>query len=610
MINRTHFFSSIKPDWLVLLVCLLSILLVTYPVFDFDLYWHLANGREMITSGHVVDEDRFSYTHPGAAFANHEWLGQIMLYLVWTVFGVYGLLAMKLLLVALTMWSLFRTLCREQTAPAVAALLCVLAVLAGVNRYHERPELFTLFGMAALGMILYGFRAGLLKQRWLWLVPLMLVMWDWLHTALYGVIFLTLFVIGENAKHRIARLYHPTALSADRLAVLNRFFALALLAMLLNPYGLRSYGIFVGYAVGQGNFNQVITEYQPVNWEEFKVFILMLGWTALLALRHWRRTDATHLLLLLFFGAAALRFNRVTSISAIVLAPILAELLRAGMHQTRGNMERRLHVAALTVAAALMLAQGYLVKFGEAEVPPDSDQFHYLKVYDTSFGYKLDESFYPVGAVNFIKQERLEGHLYNSGNLGAYLSYRITPERKIFQYNISVFGDPFYYVRHPDELAKWNIDYAIVDTEAEVDALFPPRDWSAVYHDESAVLMVRRTPQNAVLIREHEAHFFNPAYSRSNLMTRANDPDILPALATEMGDYLAYREDERIASVWANILDQHGELTRLPGISQSLRLSLRYNHAAKLLELAGHARPMSGSPAIQPPDSGIGFIHS
>lgn len=243
---------------------------------------------------------------------------------------------------------------------------------------------------------------------------------------------MTIFVIGENAKQRITRLHHPSALSADRLAVLNRFFGLALLATLLNPYGLRSYGIFVGYAVGQGNFNQVITEYQPVNWDEFKVFILMLGWTVMLALRHWRRMDVTHALLLLFFGAAALRFNRVTSISAIVMAPILAELLRYGMQQTGRNIERRLHVATLGAAAALMLVQGYIVKFGEDEAQPDSDQYHYVKVYDTSFGYKLDESFYPVGAVNFIKEERLEGHMYNSGNLGAYLSYRITPERKIF----------------------------------------------------------------------------------------------------------------------------------------------------------------------------------
>jgi len=195
-------------------------------------------------------------------------------------------------------------------------------------------------------------------------------------------------------------------------------------------------------------------------------------------------------------------------------------------------------------------------------------------------------------------------------SLGAYLSYRITPERKIFQYNISVFGDPFYYVRHPDELKKWNIDYAIVDTEAEMETLFPLSEWAAVYHDESAVLVVRRTPQNADLISEQEAHFFNPAYSRANLITRAQDPYILPMLAREMGDYLAYREDQRIASVWADILDQHAELTRLPRIRQSLRLSLRYNHDAALSELAAHAAAVSRSPAIRPANSDTTSIHS
>ena len=576
-----------KDKLILLTVCMFSIILVTYPVFDFDLYWHLANGREMVNSGKIVSEEVFSYTHPGEKFANHEWLGQIILYLIWIAFGASGLLGLKLIIVTLTVWLLYRTLRNEGTVSAVAGLLCIFTVLAGVNRYHERPELFTLLGMVSLGMILYGFRSQRISPRWLWLVPLMLVVWDWLHSALYGIIFLTLFVIGENAKQRVAWLRHQQILSADSLRTLNFGFMLTLLAMLVNPFGVRSYGILVGYAVGQGNFNQVITEYMPVNWEEFKVFILMLMWTVLLTVRHWRRVDVTHLLLLVVFGLTALRFNRATSIAAIMLAPILADLLRISIQQTQSKLAHRFHVAMLVSAGILMVVYSYSIKFGETEVQSDSDQFHYLKIYDTAFGYTLDESIYPVGAVNFIKEQKLKGHLYNSGNLGAYLSYYITPERRIFQYNVSVFGDPFYYVRHPDELEKWNIDYAIVDTQSEIKALFPMSEWAPVYHDEAAVLMVRRTPENARLIQEHEARFFNPAYSDDNLRTRARDLEILPVLVEEMGDNLAYRKDDRIASVWTDILESHPELTSQPHMRQLLQKALRYNHLPRLAGLSG-----------------------
>jgi len=588
--NITRFFPD-KDRLVLLAVCLISIILVTYPVFDFDLYWHLANGREMVNSGRIVGEEIFSYTHHGEKFANHEWLGQIIFFLIWTSFGAYGLLGFKLLLVSLMIWLIFRTLRNEGATLGISALLCVLAILAGINRFHERPELFTLFYLALLGFILYGFRARVLPQRLLWTIPLIMVTWDWLHGALYGLAFLMLFVAGENAKHRLPMLRLQKSLPAPDLKYLNRCFVLTILAMLINPFGVRSYGIFIGYAVGQGNFNQVITEYMPVSWDEFKVFILMFAWAMILTLRYWRQADFTHLLLMVIFGLIALRFNRATSITAIVLTPVIADLLIIGIRQARSVLERRMHIATLVTAGMLIFMHGYSVKFGEAVSQPDSDTFHYLKVYDLAFGYRLDESFYPVGAVNFIKEHKLAGHLYNSGNLGAYLSYRITPERKIFQYNISVFGDPFYYVRHPDDLAKWNIDYAIIDTESEMSALFPGQDWAAVYHDEAAVLMVRRTPQNEALIREHEAYYFNPSFSDASLLARAEDPEVLPALAEEMGDHLAYREDNRIATVWAEILMSHPELGSRPHIRQLLAKALKYNHVAKLVELAGHSGP-------------------
>ena len=584
----------LKDRVALLAVCLISIVLVTYPVFDFDLYWHLANGREMVNSGRIVSEEVFSYTHPGEKFANHEWLGQIIFYLIWTAFGAYGLLGLKLLIVTLMVWLLYRTLRNENTPLGVAALLCVLVILAGINRFHERPELFTLFYMALLGFILYGLRTRKLPRRMLWALPLIMVTWDWLHGAIYGLTFLTLFVAGENAKHRFLMLRHQQSLSVPDLKYLNRCFALTMLAMLINPFGVRSYGIFVGYVVGQGNFNQVITEYMPVTWDEFKVFILMLTWAVLLALRNWRRVDLTHMLLMVVFGLTALRFNRATSLAAIVLVPVIAGSLRIGILQAKSVFERRLHIATLVAAGMLIFFHGYSVKFGEAEAQPDSDKFHYLKVYDLAFGYRMDESIYPVGAVNFIREQKLSGHLYNSGNLGAYLSYRITPERKIFQYNISVFGDPFYFVSHPDDLAKWNIGYAIIDTESEMSTLFPEQDWAAVYHDEAAVLMVRRTPQNQALIREHEAHYFNPAFSDASLFARARDPEVLPVLAEEMGDNLAYRENDRIAAVWAEILTSHPELRSRPHIRQLLGKALKYNHVAKLVELAGHTGNLLG----------------
>ena len=581
--TKVFFAENHRDRYALLLACLLSIILVTYPIFDFDLYWHLANGREMVKMGSIFGEELFSYTHLGEKFANHEWLGQIIFYLVWSKLGPYGLFALKLMLVVLMVIVLYRTLRNESVTPGIAALLCVLAVFAGINRYHERPELFSLLSVALLSFVLYGFRAKRLSHRLLWWIPVLLVIWDWLHGAVYGLTFLTLFVVGENAKYWLPVLRQQQHLAKQELAYLNRCFALTMFAMLVNPLGLRSYGIFVGYVIGEADFNQVITEFTPVTWDEFKVFILLFAWTVFLALRNVRRLDVTHVLLMVVFGYAALRFNRVTGVAAIVLVPILASLIKTSMLYA-GEARLRWHAATLTAVAVLTLAYGYLVKFGEGEA--ETGKYHYLRLYDLAFDWHESKDFYPVGSVNFIKSQGIIGNLYNSGNLGGYLAFRITPERKIFQYNMGrVFGDPFYFVEHPERLKKWNINYAIVDTESELTTLFPEQEWAEVYRDAAAILLVKRTAQNEKLIRQYEIHYFYPVLSNASLRARANDAEILPRLAEEMGDSLAYRRDDRIAALWAEILMSHPELRKQAYIQQQLKEALKYNHVKRLEQL-------------------------
>ena len=567
---------------------LLSLIIVIYPIFDFDLYWHLANGREMVNTGRIVSEEIFSYTHPGEKFANHEWLGQIIFYLIWHNLGPYGLFGLKLLIASLVVVLLYRTIRMVGGEPMPAAILCVFAMFAGINRFHERPELFSLFNTALLSFILYGFRANRLPRSLLWLIPFLLVIWDWLHGAVYGLTFLTLFVAGENAKYLLPALRNGASLAQENLKTLNRCFAATMLAMLVNPLGLRSYGIFVGYVVGEADFNQVITEFMPVTWAESEVFILLLTWAALLIVRRIRKLDLTQLLLILVFGCAAVRFARVSGITAIVLAPIIASLLVSSAREAKGKLEEKFQGAMLILAAIFILGYGYKIKFNE--ITQKDDKYYYLELYDLAFDYHVNDNFYPVGSVNFIKAMGLTGNMYNSGNFGGYLSYHITPERKIFQYNMGrVFGDPFYFEENPKELDKWKINYAIVDSEAELDHLFPDADdadWAEVYRDQAAILLLRRTRQNEAIIKQYEIHYFNPVLSDTSLRAKAGDPDILPRLAEEMGASLAYRKDDRIAALWAEILTASPNLRDQPRIQELLKQALKYNETSRLARLA------------------------
>lgn len=553
---------------------LCSIIIVLYPISDPDMYWHLANGREMVNTGRIVGEEIFSYSYPGVEFDNHEWLSQIILYLIWNYLGPYWLFGFKLLVTSLVVWLLYRTIRITGGQPVLAAVLCVFAVLVGLHRYIERPELFSLLNTTLLGFILYGFRSNQASRRMLWFIPLMLVVWDWLHGAVYGLAFLTLFVVGENLKHLVPLLRHASSLSRNNLKYLNLCFAASLLAMLVNPWGLRTYGVFFVLSQGAEGTSHV-GEFQPSSWSQFPELYLLIGWAALLILRNIRKLDITYLLILIAFSYLALRYNRASAYAALTLVPIVANLTAANLQNAKNKFEKYLYFSTTALVAAFVLGYGYTVKFN-AEWHP----------YPRDFGYRvLDDGYYPAGSVRFIKAIGLTGNLYNNGDDGGYLSYYLTPERKIFRYNMPIFGDPFYIFTHPEEFSKWNFNYAIIKYPTEVQFMFPKEDWAWIYHEHRSLLALRRTPQNQDLIDKYEIRYFSPSLSNEAFHSMAKDPKILPRLVFEMGVYLAYCEDDPIAAIWAELLAANPGLRDQADIRQLLQQAEKYNKTDQLAKL-------------------------
>ena len=579
MMLHTPLTGNTKDHLALLTAWLFSLVIVLFPIFDYDLYWHLANGREMAQSGRIISEDIFSYTHFGEKFENHEWLAQIILYLVWQTMGSYGLLGLKLLITILVTLLVFRTVRILGGQPWLAALLCIFAVLAGFHRYIERPELFSLLNFSLISFILYGYRAGRLTPRALWLIPLIMVMWNWLHGAVYGLALLSLFVAGENIKYFFPKLRRDAAGDHVVPSALNHCYAITMLAMLIDPFGLRSYGMFFVLLGGEGSaITDKIIEMLPTTsmWRRYIPFIFLLAWTSLLAVRHIRRIDITQLILLLAFGSLALRYSRVTGITSIALIPIITDLIIIAARQADNRLQKAWGTVMLLAAVVFVAGYGYKVKFIDKSTH--------------AFGYhQLDETYLPVGSARFVKAMGLSGNYYNTGHFGGYLSYFMAPERKIFQSNLILFyGDTYRFVSQPNELARWNLNYAFVGDNDELRILFPKQQWARVYRDTGAVLVLRRTPQNQALIQQYELHFFFPNMRDDELHKQTEDVNTLPRLAEEMGVYLAFCKNERIAESWARILAANPDLRNHPRIQQLLQQAQRYNSSSKLAQLVGY----------------------
>jgi hypothetical protein len=522
--------------------------LVVFPLCDYDTFWHVAMGRAMVNTGHIVNKEIFSYTSYGTRFSNHEWLAQIILYLAYQPWGAAGLIGLKVILTLIVCGILYLTARMLGARPVVAALLCLFVVIAGLTRFRVRPQLFSFLGLAILQLILYGYRAERFGKRALYALPPLMVLWDFLHGAIYGLLFLAVFVSGESVKTVVKSHFKDRfdmgALSSRQLRALWACAGITLLAMLLNPYGLLSYDIFAQFVRGSNLMVSLTAEFLPTPFRGYLPFWCLFGLTFLTLWRALKRIDLTQILVFIPFGYLAVRYTRGMEAFNFVALPLLAVNTREFFELKNRKETVKYGINAL-IALAVMMSVSYV---GYYKFLAPRNKF--------SFGYGFDENSFPIGCVRFIKAVNLRGHMYNTDGFGGYLAYFAAPERKIFYYcHHTAFKAIEEYLHDPTELDKCDINYAIVGREEELD-MFLRKKFVPVYWEPSGVVLVRNREQNRDIINRYEIRFFQPLLSGAELRALATDRRVFPVLMREMATYLSYRGDRRIADLFGDFMYQ------------------------------------------------------
>lgn len=152
---------------------------VGLPTGDPDTYWHLVSGQWMIDHHEILRTDIFSSTVAGQPYSVGEWLGEVVLALVFGAGQWAGLAVFRATLVAIAVFFLAR-LSRRSGAPLVAALVVLaFAIVASKARWTDRPAIFTVVLFPVVLDLLYSARAG--SRRALLAIPPLIALWANLH---------------------------------------------------------------------------------------------------------------------------------------------------------------------------------------------------------------------------------------------------------------------------------------------------------------------------------------------------------------------------------------------------------------------------------------------
>jgi len=379
---------------------------------DADLWGHLTFGRDIVSTGHIVQVDRYSFTSD-RPWVNHEWLAEVTMAQSYRLAGPAGLVGLKAVVIAALMLLVWRHVRRLRPPPAVAIALMTIAFLGTFWRTHTvRPQLFSVLFFAILLIAMVRFDEG--RRRRILAVPLLMAVWVNVH----GGWIVGLAVLGLWTAARIFDTRRD--LSPAHRLMLAAVGLLAVGATLINPYGIEMW-TFLSGTVRLGRDD--IEEWGSILTHPVALgvpWLLMLSAAVFAAWRSPQLRRYDYLTIVGLFGLASFRVSRLDAFFGLTVVILLTPGL-VGALRTVSSAPRRaspplsagvLAITIVTIGLMLLPAAPLLSRYA-ACLPID--------------GPWVPEP----DAARFITDNRLTGRMVTWFDWGQYAIWHFGPGLRV-----------------------------------------------------------------------------------------------------------------------------------------------------------------------------------
>ncbi len=390
---------------------------------DVDLFHELSLWREVLATHSFPTKDPFAFTPTYDPVVHHEWGFGAIVYGAVGVLGSSGVVLVKFLLVALLAILGVRVARHNGGHPYVIAALSPLFVVLTWFAYATvRAHLFTLVGLALFLSFLRDDREG--GRRWILPAALFQLLWQNCHGG-FVIVFplLALHALECAARRRPFR--HLLLVAAMFLALIA-----------IGPWGTHYYA-YLWRALSMPR--DLITEWDPLYSEisaplvSFAIALVPIGYA--IAQRGLSRLPG--LPIVVFFLAEAVAHQRFVPLFAVATFAHLPSWLSATPFCDaieRIVARRRFLIAYFSVIVIVpMLAQAVVRRFWELRVP--------------AFSIDRSDEIYPVGPVEYLKENGFSGNLWTAFGDGSYVSWKLHPQ-------VKVSLDSRYEVAYPPDVVE------------------------------------------------------------------------------------------------------------------------------------------------------------
>ncbi|KQC10021.1 MAG: hypothetical protein APR62_12810 [Smithella sp. SDB] len=545
------------------LAVIIYILTFLINVPDYDLWARLAVGSIFFQTGHVLKHDIFSYLPTKNLWIDHEWGSSVVFYFLTKYLGEWGLFALKAVIL-LTIFILIIKIIKLQTGknagifyltfigfsllPGFANLircqvftymfftlwLYVLEKIRRGENHGYEPQIKREKSFAASSWVSYptlcpdkvgaqlSIPAVLRYRNWsftnklIWIFPATMLLWANMHGGfLAGIGLVIIYAFGELF---------------NRKNFLRYFGILALIipVTFINPYGFDLWNYIIEAAIMPRPHIWEWTSISlkgPVHiFAGFKIHILTgFMFIVLLAiivsiklLLQKERPDWTKIILFIILLYLGIKHQRHTVFFMLAASGLFyyqfVDLFNPLQRFIRDILTEKVY----KVWNITKYSFGYIVLGGifVYTIPHLSDNII------------VDPFVYPVGSLEFIKQNNISGNLATSFGWGSYAFWKLYPQCKVLidgryeeVYSNDVYAKAMQFSEHEknwqEVLKEYHSDILVLPkcVYSRSDAL-SLTDWEIVYLDEVSALLL---PKNKIKHFYIYPNYRNPLYWKENL---------------------------------------------------------------------------------------------
>lgn len=448
------------------------VILSEHPL-DPDFGWHLKYGEYIWQTKSILRENIFSYTLPDHTWANSYWLSQVYIYLLYSKTGALGLTLINSLIINILIQALFL---KKVSHTNNFLLTIVINTIFSIYSITVRPLFFSTIFL----IILYKeLRNDSLK----WL-PVIFLFWANIHAD---------FVIGLG----ILLIYAILAFAKSKNNYLILIFVISAIATLANPYGINLW---------KSLFYEVVHHHplQPSYIEEFAevtkvkslvegiTYLIVISTAILFALKEKNRQRVYLMITIVFFYLLSLKaeyYSRhlLVAVIPLIITAVNEYSLTGRLLKYRKIIKTYLFIIAIVVFATLVETKSAI---------------------GINKGTVLSKH-YPIQAIEFIKEKKLNGNMLNNYDWGGFLIWQLSDyktfidgrmpswnyansKKRLFEDYIRITYRPYQNIQLIDAIVtEYNIQFALLSVDQPLaNFLIKEENWEVAYVDTVSVVLI------------------------------------------------------------------------------------------------------------------------